>query len=217
MTEIVRQSGWDRVTTPGDVMPARRLAAVAGLLSLYLAGYFAATRIAVLRGPDALVQTALPLDRLIPYLPESWPLYWVAYPFVIGGGGLVLLRLPERGFRRAVAAIGGMTLLGTLIQACFPAQAPWPSHPALSQRLFHESALILPYATLPSMHVAYCVVIAGLVRHLLPGRLTTVWSLTLVLAVAASTVLLREHVLLDAVTGLALGQATLWWWRKGAS
>jgi len=191
-----------------------RLAAVAILPLLHCVCYWIATRITVLRGPEALIQTEIALDRLIPYVPATWPFYWVAYVYVIGVGGLALYRLSDANFRRAVVAVSAMMIIGAAIQTLFPARAPWPPNPTTSQRLFHDSGLILPYATLPSMHVAYCAFTAGVVSSVLPGRSMTALGMAVVLAVAVSTLTLREHVILDALTGLALATVTLWWWKK---
>ena len=191
-----------------------RLTAVAVLPLMHLATYWITTRVTELRGPGVLIQTEIPLDRLVPYLPATWPLYWVAYLYAIVGGGMALFRMPEARFRRAVVAVAGMMLIGCAIQLLFPAVAPWPANPTTSQRLFHDSAIILPYATLPSMHVAYCVFTAGVVSATFPGWFLALFGWVVVLAVAISTLTLREHVILDALTGLTLALATLWWWRR---
>jgi hypothetical protein len=194
-----------------------RLARVAGLVGWFLLCYWIVTRVTVARGPGALIQTAIPLDRLIPHLPWTWPLYWIAYPFVIAGGGATLLRLPEAAFRRAVLAALAMTTAGALIQIAFPARAPWPAHPASMQARFHQSWLILPYATLPSMHVAFCAFVAALVASRWPGRLVRAACFLLLALVVLGTLTLKEHVVLDAVTGLALGAIAARWWRAGAA
>ncbi len=192
-----------------------RLAAVTILPVLHVGCYWVTTRITLWRGPEALIRTDTMFDRLVPYVPESWPLYWLAYLFVIGGGGLAVFGLSEPGFRRAMIAVSGMIITGAVIQTLLPAQAPWPRYPATTQRLFHDTAMILPYATLPSMHVAFCAVTAGFLSHVFPGRLTRVLAQAIVLAVGLSTLMLREHVILDALSGLALARATVWWWQKG--
>ena len=73
---------------------------------------------------------------------------------------------------------------------------------------------MLPYATLPSMHVAYCALATGLLATALPGAAPRRLGAAVVLAVAVSTLTLKEHVVLDVVTGLVLAQAGLWWWRR---
>jgi hypothetical protein len=49
----------------------------------------------------------------------------------------------------------------------------------------------------------------------MPGRLPRIGGAAVVAAVTLATLALKEHVVLDAVTGLALGWATLRWWRRG--
>lgn len=196
-------------------MRTRRVLVMTGLVGLHVVCYWAATRIAVARGAEALWRTATPLDLLIPHLPATWPLYWIAYPFIVLGCWWSLRQCEETTFRRAVGALAGMTVVGAAIQAAFPAIAPWPATPAPSQRAFHESALVLPYATLPSMHVAYCAVTAGLLGTFRPGRLVRSFAAAIVGLVAVATLTLKEHVVLDAVSGLTLAGLTLWWWRRG--
>jgi hypothetical protein len=101
--------------------------------------------------------------------------------FVVLGAGAALIRLSEVAFRRATLALAAMTVTGAIIQMILPAQAPWPVFPALMQERYHASALVMPYATLPSMHVAYCTFAAGLVtatvrsRLLLAGAVVADW------------------------------------------
>jgi PAP2 superfamily protein len=194
---------------------SRRLGLMAAIVLLHIVCYWIVTRITAARGPGALFDTTLAADRLVPYLPATWPLYWMAYPFVLFAAGAALTRLPDPAFCRAVAALAGMTVMGAVIQMLLPARAPWPAVPTLVQRRYHESALILPYATLPSMHVAYCTVAAGLLSAARPGPWPRVGGVLVVALVLLSTLTLKEHVVLDAITGLVLALGTLAWWRQG--
>ena len=192
-----------------------RLLPIAGVVMVYLACYWVVTRVTLARGPAVLFDTTIALDRLIPHLPATWPLYWIAYPFVLLGAGGALLRMPTPLFRRALVAVVAMTLAGALIQLLVPARAPWPTSPAPMQLRFHQSGWILPYATLPSMHVAYCLFAATLVSAVVPSRLMRVAAGLVVVLVAIATLTLKEHVLLDAITGMALGAFTGRWWLRG--
>jgi hypothetical protein len=192
-----------------------RLLAIVSAVGLYLLCYWIVTRTTLARGPGALFDTTIPLDQLIPHIPGTWPFYWIAYPFVILGGGSALLRLPDPAFRRALVALVVMTIAGALIQLLVPAQAPWPVSPAPSQLRFHQSAWILPYATLPSMHVAYCLFAATLVSAVARGRVVRKAAVLVVVPVVIATLTLKEHVILDAITGLALGALAARWWLRG--
>jgi membrane-associated phospholipid phosphatase len=195
----------------------RRPTLIASVIALHLACYWAVTRVTAVRDSVALFDTTTAIDRLIPHLPATWPLYWLAYPFIVLGGGFALARLDTPSFHRAISAVAAMTVAGAAVQLVFPARAPWPAVPAPMQQRFHDSALVLPYATLPSMHVAYCAVAAGLLAAVRPGRAVRIVGAVVVAAVALSTLTLKEHVILDALTGLLLAWGTLRWWRREAA
>ncbi len=193
---------------------ADRLFHIAGAVAVYLLGYWIVTRVTAARGPAALFNTTLPIDARIPHLPATWPLYWIAYPYVVLGGGGALLRLPTPTYQRAIVSLVAMTLTGAAIQLILPARAPWPAVPAASQQRFHESGWILPYATLPSMHVAYCLLAAAFAGAAWPRRAVRLGGAVVVVLVAISTLTLKEHVVLDALSGLALGGVTVALWHR---
>lgn len=194
---------------------ALRLGALAGLGVLHFACYFAASRVALARGPEAHWDAALPLDAAIPYLSWTWPFYWLCYPYAAVGGTAATLPLPERDFRRALAATAASILVGASIHAAFPAPRPHPHPLHPGQALIHWSSLQVPLNTLPSMHTVFAVLITvfsfaawarALARALFfaPGVLTVVSTLTL-----------KEHALLDLAAGFALGGAAAVWWARG--
>ncbi len=193
----------------------RRVLLVGAVVALHVGCYYAVTRINAARPPAELRDLALRLDLLVPHWPWTWPLYWLAYPFVVVGGGAALLSLPGGAFRRAVVTFVGTTLVGAAIQVLVPARAPWPAVPAAPQQFVHQSALVLPYANLPSMHVAYCVLAAAFIatRARSPVVRGAAWLVALLVAVASLT--LKEHFLLDAVSGALLALAAFAWWRGG--
>jgi membrane-associated phospholipid phosphatase len=65
------------------------------------------------------------------------------------------------------------------------------------------------------MHVAYATVAAGLLAAVVPGPSWRAGGAVMVALIALSTLTLKEHVVLDAVAGLALGGGTLIWWHRG--
>lgn len=194
---------------------ARRALLVAAVAVLHVGCYYAVTRINAARPASALRDLTLPVDLLVPHWPWTWPLYWIAYPFVVLGGGAALLGLPGPAFRRAVTAFVGMTLLGALIQVLVPARAPWPAAPAAAQQFVHQSALVLPYANLPSMHVAYSVLAAAFIATGPRSRVVAGGAWLVALLVSLATVTLKEHFLLDAVSGALLALGAFAWWRRG--
>lgn len=203
------------IRTQGELTP--RILAVAGVAGLHGLVYLLVTRLTLLRPTEAFIHPRIALDGLIPHLRWAWPLYWLPYLLVPLAGTLLIRRMDAASFRRLVIAWAGMILVGGAFQLAFPAVAPWPDDPALSQRLFHESAAILPYATLPSMHVAH-VAFATLVAGTISGRRTVLAiGLAGTLTVAVATLVLKEHLVLDALSGLVLAGVTWWWWRRPAT
>jgi len=192
-----------------------RLLAILGIGALHVVVYFIVTRLTLLRPLDAFIDPHLGLDDRIPHLAWTWPAYWLPYALVPLAALASIGRLDARAFRRLLAAWAGMIVVGGVIQVVWPAVAPWPASPALSQRLYHESALILPYATLPSMHVAHVAMAAIVAATVFQSRAVRVAGVASTLLVAVATLTLKEHLTLDAVSGLALAGTAGLWWRRG--
>ena len=192
-----------------------RLLAAVAVASLHLVAYLAVTRINAARPDHALWDLATALDAAIPHVPHTWPLYWLVYPFVPVVGSLAMLRMPDRVFRRGVSAFTAMLLLGALVQLLVPARAPWPEAPAPMQAFYHSSGLVLPYANLPSMHVAFAVLAAAMFATVFGtaiGRLAVAAGAG---GITLATLTLKEHYVLDAVAGVVLALGCWWWWRAG--
>ena len=209
------RTGAMRMSHAGSLFP--RLLAVTGIGLLHVLVYFIVTRLTLLRPHDAFIDPHVALDDQIPHLAWTWPAYWLPYALVPLAAISSIGRLDARAFRRLIAAWAGMVLVGGVIQVVWPAVAPWPAVPALSQRLYHESALILPYATLPSMHVAHVAMAAIVAATVFPSLAVRVAGVASTLLVAVATLTLKEHLALDAVSGLALASAAGLWWRRGVA
>jgi hypothetical protein len=172
------------------------------------------TRLTLLRPQSTFIAPRLALDDWIPHLAWTWPAYWLPYLLVPVVAGGVLTRLDARRFRRLVVAWSAMILVGGCIQVIWPTVAPWPASPSLTQRLYHDSALIMPFATLPSMHVAHVTILALVTGTVLPQpSVRWLGGVATVLA-ALATLTLKEHFVLDAVSGLALGAAAWLGWSQ---
>jgi len=195
-------------------LPARACA-LAGVGVLHFASYFAASRIALARGASALWDAAIPLDAAVPYLPWTWPLYWLCYPFAALGGAAAVLPLPGRDFRRAIAAVAGSILVGACIHATFPASRPEPHPLHPGQALIHWSSLQVPLNTLPSMHTVFAVLIVAFAVVAWTPSLARAAFLVPAILTVVSTLTLKEHVILDLVAGLALGGCAAAWWVRG--
>lgn len=191
-----------------------RVAGIAVVALMHVVVYFIVTRLTLLRPAAAFIEPHLPLDDRIPHLPWTWPGYWFPYALVPLAAAAVVARLDAVGFHRLVGAWIGMIVVGGVIQVVWPAVAPWPSAPGLTQRLYHDSALILPFATLPSMHVAHVALLAMVTGTTIPIA-SVRWTGAVATALAAiATLTLKEHVMLDAVSGLALAFAAWLYWNR---
>jgi len=197
-----------------SVAPSRsRLIGIAGVAGLHMLVYFIVTRLTLQRPTTTFIEPHLPVDDLIPHLPWAWPLYWLPFLLVPLGAYAMFLRMDLRSFQRVLLAWSGMIVLGGLVQVIFPAVAPWPADPGVAQLAFHESWLVLPFATLPSMHVAHTAFAALVAWTTTRRSLIAVLGGIGTLLTATSTLVLKEHLLLDSLSGLALALTIWWWWR----
>lgn len=158
---------------------------------------------------------ALALDAGIPFVP------WMIVPYASSGVFFTLvffvvrtreqLRVVSR--RLLMATVAG-TLVFTLVPARFTLPRPAPADP-LPAFLFHWLDVVdLPYNQLPSLHVAYALIVWLALRPLCTGALRIALACWLTL-IAASTVLTWQHHLLDVAAGLVLGLASAWSVRPG--
>jgi hypothetical protein len=193
---------------------ARRFLAIVGVILLHLAVYYTVTRINSNRPPEALNDPSIALDDKIPLLGWTWVFYWAAYPYLTLGAALVVAAMREADWKRAIQAFVVITLIGGAVQLLYPVAAPWTSEAHAMQTRMHESAFTRPYACLPSMHVAYSV-ITGFMGAMIARSGGLRWfHILLAAGIAVSTLTLKEHYVMDAVAGIALGLGGgLWWWR----
>ena len=152
----------------------------------------------------------LPLDDKIPFLPQFAPIYCLWYPFLIVPGLYLLLREPE-AFRRFMWFFMVGTGLCLLICTVFPNGQDL--RPQLSSGGGPCVALVrMLYAAdtntnvLPSMHVVGSVAVfygalhSRKLRQPVPLCLITL----LTVLISLSTVLIKQHSVLDIFAGIAL-------------
>jgi membrane-associated phospholipid phosphatase len=149
-------------------------------------------------------------DRAVPLVPAFvWP-YELCYALPL----LALLVIRDgRRFAAALAAIFVATVTASVVYLLLPVAFPRPPLGAsLSDRL-----LALEYAAdfspgankLPSMHVALSWIM-GCAMYRQRGRVVDVLVFGLVAVITASTVLVKQHLLIDAAAGVAWGLASFW-------
>jgi membrane-associated phospholipid phosphatase len=75
----------------------------------------------------------------------------------------------------------------------------------------------VPLNTLPSMHTAFAVLVVVFSFASWSHPLTRAAFVVPAVLIVASTLTLKEHVILDLVAGLALGAVAAAWWLHGRS
>jgi membrane-associated phospholipid phosphatase len=172
-------------------------------------GYF------LLERQPALSITQMPelsLDRMIPFQPEA------AFIYVSQFATMPAMIWLMRTRSQLLACCRGLSLL---IALSFIVFYLWPTSVARPEVVSHQfffydlvAGSDLPRNACPSLHAAFGVFTAGcaweVFRDWKHGRwfTGTMWIWTV--AVLASTLLIKQHVLLDLVAGMALGSMA-WW------
>jgi membrane-associated phospholipid phosphatase len=150
----------------------------------------------------------IPLDRLIPLVPLFiWP-YILCYIFPF----LPLVAMKDwHRFNRAFLAIILANVTAYLFYVTLPVAFPRPELGAsLSDRIlawqyqvdFHPGA-----NKLPSLHVAFIWIVAIACRKQRLGRFGDALVVLSAGVISLSTLFVKQHIILDVVTGAALGFA----------
>lgn len=139
------------------------------------------------------------IDSAIPFVP------WMVLPYMTSGALFVasfcVARDPAQLGARVLFATVAATLVFVLYPLRFSAARPLVDA-ALPAALFDLLALVdRPYNQLPSLHVAYCLIFATVLR----GALARTW----LALVAASTLFTWQHHIVDVAGGLVLGGAAI--------
>jgi hypothetical protein len=175
-------------------------------------------------------------ERMVPaWLQAAWldDIGWLEYAFVIVhashfvlffGFGYWLWRASRPEFARFTAALVLVMGLGLLGYAAAPTMPPWMasrllSDPAdvsrISERVYSAAVPALlatfdtnPVAAMPSLHMAFPVLMALFGGRIAGARATGLWSYVAVVAIML--VYLGEHYVIDLLAGAALAAAAFW-------
>jgi len=191
-----------------------RLIKILLVILFYAAAYYLVNFINHFRGPSVFYNFNTYIDNLIPYVGWTWIFYVLAYLYFSVWASTIISRLSEVKFNQALNTYILMMITGCLIQIIFPATAPWPQNQISFQRVMHE-AVMLPYACLPSMHVALTVLTALLAFSAFESALIRTLSTIFGVFIIISTITIKEHFFLDALTGFVLGAVYYLVWKMG--
>lgn len=200
----------------GRLSAPARAALMVGTGLLHLAVYFAVNELNAGRPASEFWSARTPVDRWIPYVGWTSIVYYLGDLYIVGWGAFVVWRLRGRDFLAGLGAFAAIILAGASIQALFPVEAPFPRELSPVQAFIHGRLSVRPFATFPSMHVALATLPAALAPAVASRRAAR-WSAAAAVAIAVSTVTAKEHFVLDAVAGAALGLGGFALWRKTRS
>ena len=210
---LVETAGGELAAARGGESP-RAFWYVAVMLC-HFACFYIVNEINALRPPSHMIELRLPADGAIPYLGWTWFIYYGGDIYFVLLAVIVLNRAGTADFRRAVRAYLLMIVGGAALQLIFPAENRWPEalHPV--HAWIRNGLNLKPYACLPSMHVALAVLPALLGLSLLRSRAGKAAACLGSLAVTLSTVTLKQHVVLDAATGVIWAILAYIYWLRG--
>ena len=159
---------------------------------------------------DAKWSVHFEAERAMPFVPEMIVVYVSLYSIFI----LAPFILRERRELQALAVSCNLTvLIAGLGFVLIPAELAYPPprrFGAFPELFRAADTLNLTYNLVPSLHVAFAVLLGAVVARTADGTgrvLLWIW----VLAIAGSTLLTHQHHVIDVVTGGLLGGAVYRW------
>ncbi len=184
------------------------------ILPLYLIGFFIIERL--VDGSEPYFVSYMPLDDRIPFCEWFVIFYVLWYPFM-GGVGIWLACHEPPAFRRYMTYIGATFLSSLLLFVLFPnGQDLRPVLATLERDNVATQVISGIYAAdtntnvCPSLHVVGSFAAVFGILHsdrLSRSRLLCVGGILLALLICASTVLIKQHSLLDVIVGIIYASA----------
>jgi hypothetical protein len=192
-----------------------RLLLMFGIAALHSACYYLVNHINGLKPAASLLSFHTFVDNWIPYIPWTWVFYYLGDVYILLAAGLILWRLENARFVRAIYVYIGMIMGGALIQLALPSICPWPDRLSWAQDYFHNFFLTGPHACLPSMHVALTVLPGCILFSVTASKWIRVLSTLMVVLNTVSTVTMKEHYFLDLLTGVLFALFFYAIWKRG--
>jgi len=191
----------------------KRLPIILGIVLLHGGVYYTVNALNSLRPSSAFINLHTFVDSWIPFVDWTWTIYYLGDVYITVWAFVIVWRLSELAFRKAVYSYIGMIISGALIQLAVPGRAPWPNHLHGAQAFIHDLISMKPYACLPSMHVALTVLPACLLFTSFRSTWIRVISSGIAVLITITTLTMKEHFFLDALTGVLLGLVFFGVWR----
>jgi hypothetical protein len=192
----------------------KRLAMILGVVAVHGLCYQFVNLLNSQRPLSAFFNFHTVVDDWIPYIPWTLVFYYLGDIYILFFAPVIVWKLSETKFVRAVYVFTAMIISGALIQLALPCQAPWPNHLSGVQAFVHNSAFLRPYACLPSMHVALTVLPTCLLFWAIKSNWIRGLSTLMAVLITASIATTKEHFFLDAVTGAIFAFFFFLLWRR---
>ena len=179
----------------------RRFRVAIPVYAAWIVAYEVVARMA-LRLPAHNIATSI--DTLIPLQPAWVWIYELTYVMPIAA---LFIINDARRFDRAVWAIAIASIAAFVVYVAFPVTFPRPSlgHGLAEHVLAMEYHYDSNSNHLPSLHVANVFILYFAIRGPRLGRWGNHAALVIALLVSASTVLVKQHLVADVITGALLG------------
>jgi membrane-associated phospholipid phosphatase len=187
-------------------LPVRIAILLFGLL-LWLAQYFLINRSTPHK--TDFKNWALAFESAIPFMPQMVFPYLSVYIFVL----LPFLLVAETSlYFYSALAYAIVTLIGSGIHITFPSRVTrvedFNPHGISLKTLRWYQNLCKPYDNFPSTHVAFSILVVG-IAYLSSGLTLALIFAFWALLIALSTLLTKQHYLLDILSGFVLGASAL--------
>lgn len=176
------------------------------IIPIYLLAFFMAERVV----PDDGFVSYLPLDDRIPFM-EAFVIPYVLWYPLLAAVGIVLMIKDGDGFARYMTYIGVTFFSILLFDLLFPNRQLLRPETVSGDGIFAEMikgiySVDTNTNVLPSMHVVGCV--GASVAVCLSESFGRVWRASVIclsVIICASTVLIKQHSVLDVITALPYG------------
>lgn len=159
----------------------------------------------------SVLQPLLPGESSLPLLAWTYPFYAVVYLEIILP---LFLSRTRRAYVRTQIACSVASLIAFVVYLAAPMPYPRPMHPLVGfweGLLAFEWSIDEPRCTFPSLHVAFAWLMYLGLRHEAPRWRPTL--LLLAVSISVSTVLVKQHFIVDIPSGMALAWGA--WWLAG--
>ena len=173
------------------------------MLIAWLGIYFAVNRLQV--DPKRRLDLGTSLDRRLPFVPHMAPVYFSTYLFVLQP---FILLAEAKEFYWMVTSFVSISLLAGLIHATVPSRIRrvenLDAHGLPGKLLGLFQRVCKPHGNFPSMHVALSVPVVG-ASFMGGGPLVGTVALGWAVLIALSTLLTKQHYILDVLSGMLGG------------